>query len=1363
MLADKHLEHVAVDVALHRDHLATSETDPAEQVRPLALAVGRVLTTTVGGGAALATRRVAVPDARTDDDAALVHADDPRPVDGLLPLGERLALGYDVGSESLHGSDRLFLSVSAIRSSVRPTVCWHTTGWPASPRRAANSCCGTDTSSASHARSIASPAGVTRRGFPPARGARSTDPVSRLILSHRPSEATPTAKRSAMVAWFPSPRSYASTARRRRSAEIAMGRAERRSYFDHSYTVTLYLRAGADPNSPTPIQNPIIILDGFDLSDYDPETGEYVDRLKTYNTVSLYNNLNQDTNLSDNLRASGYDLVFVDYKDSQDFIERNALGVVDVIEDIQALMPPDRDINALIGLSMGGLVGRYALLKMEETGIHRVRRFISFDSPQQGANVPVSFQYFVRDFAFTGGAAGSFRRVFDSPAFRELVYYNIYTTTHDPLQANLYNWFGDRYPILTFNSAIANGGSGVAQLRNPKLPSDGRISPGFEMVSFKTGGFSIPGTHFLTGVYYDWDLLAAPVRSTSNQAVYKAEPIVCVKFIGLCAESPVGGWFGHVQSGNTYDSAPGSWRASSAELTNPIETGTTGYILDRLWFITNFGIQSDTYADVQTFVPTLNALDYTPYGRSHSQLLSNLYNNQILEYNVASDGAARWAERSPFDEIYFAGRPDYPGANENYTHVFNPQPDVVTFLQAQLQRSISARPTYTNAYFTDGITLGDANLAGLTQADEAEITVGTGSTVILTGTYRGHWGSYLKVRGTLIVQPGAAIEKGVRLNIYPGGRVIFRAGSRYTPDVECSLFVNGGRLEVEGTAAQPVRFTPYNSNTSVYNTRSLTVGPGGTASIDYAVFDGLDPVKIEGGSITARNVVVLNGLGSGVRITSYGSLDIRNSRISGAVATTSRFGNSLQTNGTGLRVESGTVWGGYSVVQGSQAGDADMRITGNAGHGVALGSQSGYGYLHIGECFSPYGEPGCSYDAADYDSNPWAIPEIISYGPFGGRNAIRDNSLGGVGSLSGDFVAQQTYWGPSGPPSGVSALGAFNVEPHLNSDPGSGSPFTAGRAAARSSASDSLDGTQTLAEQPEPTRDAAMVDAYRALLARIDTSTVGGLTAYASLVRNHDGADAAEQFLAELLGRPAPRNQDIVMSLHAWALLEAGRAEDAVREGSRLLVRGGIVGQDSTWDKVRMATARTVFGAYLRALEDAEGARRAIGALARLGDIEALSGALEAQVVYAEEDPSYGLLAPLPGQVGGALQRGARARLVVDLEGPGVSEEAGSGLALKTREAEAAPLVLALSSFPNPIHGTGRVQLDLPAPAAVRAAVYDVLGREVVRLVAGDLEAGRHLLRFDASGLASGVYVVRAEVRAGAPQAVLVRRITVAH
>ena len=41
--------------------------------------------------------------------------------------------------------------------------------------------------------------------------------------------------------------------------------------------------------------------------------------------------------------------------------------------------------------------------------------------------------------------------------------------------------------------------------------------------------------------------------------------------------------------------------------------------------------------------------------------------------------------------------------------------------------------------------------------------------------------------------------------------------------------------------------------------------------------------------------------------------------------------------------------------------------------------------------------------------------------------------------------------------------------------------------------------------------------------------------------------------------------------------------------------------------------------------------------------------------------------------------------------------------------------------------------------------VYDILGREVAVLVNGRMDAGVHELRFDASGLASGIYAYRLE------------------
>ena len=48
----------------------------------------------------------------------------------------------------------------------------------------------------------------------------------------------------------------------------------------------------------------------------------------------------------------------------------------------------------------------------------------------------------------------------------------------------------------------------------------------------------------------------------------------------------------------------------------------------------------------------------------------------------------------------------------------------------------------------------------------------------------------------------------------------------------------------------------------------------------------------------------------------------------------------------------------------------------------------------------------------------------------------------------------------------------------------------------------------------------------------------------------------------------------------------------------------------------------------------------------------------------------------------------------------------------------------------------------------MRIQVFDLLGREVARLVDGNLTAGRHEVVFDARGLASGLYVYRMDAGA---------------
>jgi hypothetical protein len=74
-------------------------------------------------------------------------------------------------------------------------------------------------------------------------------------------------------------------------------------------------------------------------------------------------------------------------------------------------------------------------------------------------------------------------------------------------------------------------------------------------------------------------------------------------------------------------------------------------------------------------------------------------------------------------------------------------------------------------------------------------------------------------------------------------------------------------------------------------------------------------------------------------------------------------------------------------------------------------------------------------------------------------------------------------------------------------------------------------------------------------------------------------------------------------------------------------------------------------------------------------------------------------------------------------------------------------VVLRLGSVqPNPVLSRGIVRFELPAPASVRAALFDVAGRRVADLASGaPFPAGSHALIVDRTAMAPGVYLLRVE------------------
>jgi len=64
-------------------------------------------------------------------------------------------------------------------------------------------------------------------------------------------------------------------------------------------------------------------------------------------------------------------------------------------------------------------------------------------------------------------------------------------------------------------------------------------------------------------------------------------------------------------------------------------------------------------------------------------------------------------------------------------------------------------------------------------------------------------------------------------------------------------------------------------------------------------------------------------------------------------------------------------------------------------------------------------------------------------------------------------------------------------------------------------------------------------------------------------------------------------------------------------------------------------------------------------------------------------------------------------------------------------------------NYPNPFNPTTTISYQLPKAGHVTLKIYDVLGNEVKTLVNENKEVGRYTAAFDASSLASGVYIYR--------------------
>lgn len=407
--------------------------------------------------------------------------------------------------------------------------------------------------------------------------------------------------------------------------------------------VAVFLGAGN-----TDFTRPVIISDGFDPGNI-------------RNLDEIYDIVNQQ-NMVEQLRQQGYDLILVDFQGGDDYIQRNAMLIVKLLQDINARMQAAGTMkpvnqNVVVGPSMSGLITRYALDYMEQNNIpHNVRNWIAFDSPMRGANVPLGIQHWLRFYAEVVDVSGAQEALetLKGPAAKQMLTY-YYTATsgnsagHHSYYTNFFNELNQMgFPQQTRIVAIANGsGYGNGQ----------PYSPGTKTIGYRYRKWYLD---------LDGDIWAVP--NHTYQQIFEGLYDTALPFDETHDDV-------YVNNTDPLDSAPGGTRATFQELADT-DTDDHGDII--------------AYYPDHAFIPSISSMCIQNTTDPYYNIDANLNNLQ-----------------TPFDKLY------YPNSNQDHIQITS---ESINWFKHEI---INYAPYFTSTPATE-IDEGSLYSYTLTAADENE-------------------------------------------------------------------------------------------------------------------------------------------------------------------------------------------------------------------------------------------------------------------------------------------------------------------------------------------------------------------------------------------------------------------------------------------------------------------------------------------------------------------------------------------------------------------------------------------------------------------------------------------------------------------
>ena len=264
-------------------------------------------------------------------------------------------------------------------------------------------------------------------------------------------------------------------------------------------------------NSPTPY--PLLLSPGFDAYNTKPE------QYYRYAGSELF----------DCFLDNGFDIYVLYYKYNPQDLRNNAAVYSSAIKYISNTWNNSNNIIA-VGISMGGVISRFALAKAEDIGSPLpVDKWVSLDAPHQGAYISKDLQDFLKD-----NTSSDFDKYAnDNSAAKFLLMYNPYNphpngfnidngSNRGVLHTNFYNELnnlnGDGYPHLTHNIGVTFS-TNTPSIHNGKwlnIKAGILIDEDFDLEPFeKKAGSYVPKLNVDPGVVLPlWELIWATLTVT---------------------------------------------------------------------------------------------------------------------------------------------------------------------------------------------------------------------------------------------------------------------------------------------------------------------------------------------------------------------------------------------------------------------------------------------------------------------------------------------------------------------------------------------------------------------------------------------------------------------------------------------------------------------------------------------------------------------------------------------------------------------------------------------------------------------------------------------------------------------------------